>query len=203
MIKQGPSSTIFQRLTQPSTISSPRHGTRNDARDVRQGPSRLDAWLQVVAERQASELLLGGRAARCASTPRDSIVGARRSTARVEEIVVPDRRPMPARVSRSGIADASHKVPGVGALSINCIASGPRRGGDPYAARRVPLLARSTCRPGTELLSRLQRGLVLVGGATGRARDHRGRVVEEINRRDEKHIITIESDRIRAVNHRR
>jgi len=46
---------------------------------------------------------------------------------------------------------------------------------------------------GSDLLSRLPRGLVIVGGATGSGKTTTlAAIVDEINRRDQKHIITIE-----------
>ncbi len=176
--------------------------------DVRPGPSRLDAWLQVVAERQASDLLLvageppamriNGRVMRSEGPPLDG--------QDVEEIVLPDLPPHAQRAYRDGgIADASHKVSGVGRFRINL----HRERGRAAAAirmlpRRVPLLSTLDLPPGTEQLSRLQRGLVLVGGATGSGKTTTvAALVEEINRRDEKHIITIEDPiEYEHVNHR-
>ncbi len=58
----------------------------------------------------------------------------------------------------------------------------------------VPRLASLNLPPGTESLSRLSSGLVLIGGATGSGKTTTmAALVEEINRRDAKHIITIEA----------
>jgi twitching motility protein PilT len=58
---------------------------------------------------------------------------------------------------------------------------------------KVPALASLNLPPGTEQLSRIPRGLVVVGGATGSGKTTTlAAIVDEINRRDEKHIITIE-----------
>ncbi len=165
--------------------------------EVRPGPSRLDAWLQAVAERQASDLLLlageppamriHGRVLRSDGPPLDG--------QDVEEIVLPDLPPHAQRAYRTrGIADASHQVPGVGRFRINLHRE---RGRSAAVIRmlphRVPLLATLDLPPGVEALSRLPRGLVLVGGATGSGKTTTvAALVEEINRRDEKHIITIE-----------
>jgi len=165
--------------------------------DVRSGPSRLDAWLQLVAERDASDLLLvageppamriHGRVVRSEGPPLDG--------QDVEDIVLAALPPHAQRAYRTlGITDASRKVPGVGRFRINLH---HERGRAAAAIRmlpkRVPLLSSLDLPPGTELLSRLQRGLVLVGGATGSGKTTTvAALVEEINRRDEKHIITIE-----------
>jgi twitching motility protein PilT len=58
---------------------------------------------------------------------------------------------------------------------------------------RVPTLASLELPAGSDLLSRLPRGLVIVGGATGSGKTTTvASIVDEINRRDQKHIITIE-----------
>ena len=165
--------------------------------DTRAGASRLEPWLRLVAERDASDLLLipgeppsmriHGRVVRSEGPPIDG--------QDVEEIVVADLPPHAQRAyRRHGIADGSRKVPGVGRFRINLhhergMAAAVIR----MLPRRVPLLASLDLPPGTEHLSRIQRGLVLVGGATGSGKTTTvAAIVEEINRRDEKHIITIE-----------
>jgi twitching motility protein PilT len=106
---------------------------------------------------------------------------------------------------QSGIADGSRKVPGVGRFRINL----HRERGRAAAVirmlpRRVPHFASLDLPPGTDQLSRLPRGLVLVGGATGSGKTTTvAAIVDEINRRDEKHIITIEDPiEYEHVNHR-
>jgi twitching motility protein PilT len=85
-------------------------------------------------------------------------------------------------------------VPGVGRFRVNL----HRERGRAAAAirmlpRRVPSLASLDLPPGTELLSQLPRGLVLIGGATGSGKTTTlASLIEEINKRDAKHIITIE-----------
>jgi twitching motility protein PilT len=170
--------------------------TKVDIR-VSAGGSKLDAWLQLVAARDASDLLLvageppslriHGKVLRSEGPPLDG--------QDVEDIVLADLPPHAQRAYRAhGIADASKRVSGVGRFRINL----HRERGRAAAVirmlpKRVPLLSTLELPPGAELLSRLQRGLVLVGGATGSGKTTTvAAVVEEINRRDEKHIITIE-----------
>jgi twitching motility protein PilT len=58
---------------------------------------------------------------------------------------------------------------------------------------RVPTLASLDLPAGTDLLSRVPRGLVLIGGTTGAGKTTTlAALVGEINRRDARHIITIE-----------
>ena len=92
-----------------------------------------------------------------------------------------------------GIADASRRVAGIGRFRINLHRE---RGRAAAAIRllptRVPSLARSICRR-DRVLSKIPHGLVVVGGATGSGKTTTvAAIVDEINRRDAKHIITIE-----------
>jgi twitching motility protein PilT len=159
--------------------------------------ARLEAWLRAVADRQASDLLLvagepptlriHGRLSRTDAARIDGVD--------VEEMVLPE---LPVHAQRAyrdrGIADASRKVAGVGRFRINLHRE---RGRAAAAIRmlpaRVPTLASLDLPPGTELLARLPRGLVLVGGATGSGKTTTlAALVDDINRREPKHIITIE-----------
>jgi twitching motility protein PilT len=159
--------------------------------------SRLEDWLRLVAEREASDLFLlagepptlrvHGRIVRSSSAPIDGVD--------VEEIVLPGLPPHAQRAYREGgIADASLKVPGVGRFRLNL----HRERGRAAAVirmlpRRVPSLASLDLPAGTDLLTRLPRGLVLVGGATGSGKTTTlAAIVDAINARDAKHIMTIE-----------
>jgi twitching motility protein PilT len=161
------------------------------------GASPLDGWLRLVAERHASDLLLvagepaalriNGRIVRSESDPLDG--------ADIEEMVLPELPPYAQRQFReTGIADASRRVPGVGRFRVNL----HRERGRPAAAirmlpRRVPSLTSLDLPPGTDLLSKLPRGLVLIGGATGSGKTTTlAALIDDINRREAKHIITIE-----------
>jgi twitching motility protein PilT len=161
------------------------------------GASRLDSWLRVVAERGASDLLLvagepptlriDGRIARSDSAILDGTD--------IEDMVVPELPPHAQRIYReAGIVDASRRLPGVGRFRINL----HRERGRAAAAirmlpKRVPTLASLDLPPGTELLSRLPRGLVLVGGATGSGKTTTlAALIDDINTREARHVITIE-----------
>ena len=113
----------------------------------------------------------------------------------VEEAVLPALAPHARRRQRQeGIADGSFRLPGVGRFRINLHRE---RGRAAAAVRalpaRVPRLASLGLPAGIELLSRLPRGLVLIGGATGSGKTTTlAAIVDEINRRDARHMVTIE-----------
>lgn len=157
----------------------------------------LEALLRVMADRGASDLLL------VAGEPpvfRVSGLVHRADAALIdaddiEQMVAPMLPPHAQRAFReAGIADGSLRLPGVGRFRVNL----HRERGRAAAVvrmlpRLVPRLASLDLPAGTELLTRLGQGLVLIGGATGSGKTTTmAALVEEINRRDAKHIITIE-----------
>ncbi|HEY8548974.1 MAG TPA: PilT/PilU family type 4a pilus ATPase [Vicinamibacterales bacterium] len=160
-------------------------------------PQRLERWLRLLHERRASDLLLvsgapaairlDGRVMPVGDEPLDG--------GSIERTVL---AALPAHAVRqfreTGIADASLKLPGAGRFRINLH---HERGRAAAAIRalptEVPRLASLRLPPGVEALTRLARGLVLVGGPTGSGKSTTlAAIVEEINRRDRRHIITIE-----------
>ena len=92
------------------------------------------------------------------------------------------------------IADTSIRFAGLGRFRLNL----HRERGRAAAAIRAlparpPRLADLGLPPSVEALTRLPRGLVLIGGPTGAGKSTTlAAIVEEINRRDARHIITIE-----------
>ncbi len=158
---------------------------------------RLGRWLEELVQRCGSDLLLvagaapalriDGRIAPLAEPPL--------SGEEIEEAVLPA---LPhharARYRDGGIADASHRLTGLGRFRVNL----HRERGRAAAAVRAlptqpPRLASLGLPPGAETLTRLPRGLVLIGGPTGSGKTTTlAALVEEINRRDARHIVTIE-----------
>ena len=162
-----------------------------------EGDSRLDEWLRLIADRGASDLLLvageppafrvDGRIVRTSAGPVDGLD--------VEEAVLPSLPPHAQRAYRdAGIADASRRLAGVGRFRINL----HRERGRAAAAirmlpRRVPTLSELNLPDGTDRLTLLSRGLVLVGGATGSGKTTTvAAIVRHISEREARHIITIE-----------
>jgi twitching motility protein PilT len=165
--------------------------------DAPRGLSRLEPWLHAVAERQASDLLLvageppalriHGRMVRTDVAPLDGID--------IEDMVLPELPPHAQRAYREmGLADASRKVPGVGRFRINLHHERSRAAAAiRMLPAKVPAFTSLDLPPGSDLLTRLSRGLVLVGGATGAGKTTTlAAIVDDINRREPKHIITIE-----------
>src|SRR4029077_11000573 len=98
------------------------------------------------------------------------------------------------RYRATGSADASFRQGSIGRFGVNV----PRERGRAAASiRAVPLhppeLAALAVPTAVEALTRLKSGLVLVGGPTGSGKTTTvAALVDAINRRDAKHIITIE-----------
>jgi twitching motility protein PilT len=159
--------------------------------------ARLDRWLQHVADRDGSDLLLvagappsvrvKGAVMPLADGPLDGVD--------IEEAVLPALAPHARRQYREHqIADASYRLTGLGRFRINLHRE---RGRAAAAVRmlpaRVPRLSSLDLPPQVELLAQLPRGLVLIGGPTGSGKTTTlASLVEEINRRSSRHIITIE-----------
>jgi twitching motility protein PilT len=158
---------------------------------------RLERWLRTLNDAAGSDLLLvagaapsirvDGRIRPLAEGPLDGV--------EVEEAVLPALAPHARRIYRQSlIADGSFRVQGLGRYRINLHRE---RGRAAAAVRalpaRVPRLATLGLPPSVELLTHLPRGLVLVGGPTGSGKTTTlAAIVDEISRREARHIVTIE-----------
>lgn len=161
------------------------------------GALGLESLLAEVVERRGSDLLL---IAGCAPGIRVDGVILRRDGpvldgTDIEDVVVPLLPPHARRLfQEQGIADASLRLPALGRFRVNLHRE---RGRAAAAVRvlppRVPKLAELGLPPEVDALSSLSRGLVLIGGATGAGKTTTmAALVHEINRRDARHIITVE-----------
>ncbi len=161
------------------------------------GVIRLDTLLAQVVEHRGSDLLLiaGAPPAMRVDGAVVRLSGGQLSGYDIDEVVRPL---LPAharkRYQDTGIADASLRLEGLGRFRVNL----HRERGRAAAAvrvlpQRVPKLSDLALPPEVEALSTLTRGLVLVGGATGAGKTTTlAALVDEINRRDPRHIITVE-----------
>lgn len=159
--------------------------------------ARLEGWLQTLVERGGSDLLLvaGAPPSLRLDGSLTPLPGAPLSGDEIEEAVLPALSSAArSRYARDSVADVSYKVRGIGRFRLNL----HRERGRAAAAIRAlpsepPRLASLGLPPGAEALTRLPRGLVLVGGPTGSGKTTTlAALVEEINRRDARHIVTIE-----------
>jgi twitching motility protein PilT len=158
---------------------------------------QIERWLHILVGEGGSDLLLvagappslrvEGRIRPLADGPLDGVD--------VEEAVLPALPPHARRLYHDrGIADGSFRVAALGRFRINL----HRERGRAAAAVRalpvkVPRLAALGLPPSVEQLTHLPRGLVLIGGPTGSGKTTTlAAIVEEINRRDARHIVTIE-----------
>jgi len=159
--------------------------------------ARLEGWLQTLVERGGSDLLLvaGAPPSLRIDGSLTPLPGAPLAGDEIEEAVLPALSSAArTRYARDSVADVSYKVRGIGRFRLNL----HRERGRAAAAIRAlpsepPRLASLGLPPGAEALTRLPRGLVLVGGPTGSGKTTTlAALVEEINRRDARHIVTIE-----------
>lgn len=184
-------------VDEPSKIELVRDSEESDAKAPASLAGRLNQWLASLVERGGSDLLL--------------VSGSPASIRLKGEVMNLDMRPLqsaeieaavlPALSSHGSqqyketqIADSSYRVNGLGRFRINLHRE---RGRAAAAIRalptRIPTLKELTLPAGLEALTRLPRGLVLVGGQAGSGKTTTlSALVHEINRRDARHILIIE-----------
>jgi twitching motility protein PilT len=185
---------LWQPGAAPPASSSPMSPAPSSA--------RLESWLAVMMERRASDLLLVSGAppvlrvdGRVAPMEGAAIDAGPLDGVDIEEAVYAALAPHAQKQYReTGIADASFRMRGLGRFRINLHRERGRAASTIRALpASVPRLASLGLPTSVELLSRLPRGLVLIGGPTGSGKSTTlAALVEEINRRDARHIITIE-----------
>ena len=169
---------------------------------LRRAPDPLDtgtigAWLRAVREADGSDLLLvtgtpptvraSGRLLRLSEgtlEPED-----------VESAVMPFvSRRLETRYREGEAVDLAFTLPDLGRFRMNL----HRQRGHPAAAiralpMRIPRIADLHFTHDIERLARLPRGLVLIGGPTGSGKTTTlAALVEDINQREQRHIITVE-----------
>jgi twitching motility protein PilT len=161
------------------------------------GAAQLNYWLERLVAQRGSDLLLVPEAAAAVRVEAVwSVIGDRALSGEEIEAAVLPALAAHAReeYQQYGIADSSYRVDGLGRFRINL----HRERGRPAATVRalpskVPGLAELHLPRGVGALAKLQRGLVIIGGATGSGKTTTlAALVNEINRADARHIVTIE-----------
>jgi twitching motility protein PilT len=161
------------------------------------GTHRLDNWLSALVARAGSDLLLVAGVP--ASIRFEGVVqrldAEKLSGAEIEAAVLPALIPRAMQQYQEGqISDSSYRVEGLGRFRINLHREKGMAAATVRALpARVPLLDELHLPPAVDTLSRLPRGLVLIGGPAGSGKSTTvAALVHEINRREARHIITIE-----------
>jgi len=160
-------------------------------------PDGLDRWLRVLTDRGAADLFLvtGFPPALRLNGVVTPIAEDALESDDIEAAVLPSLHPQALQSYRSaGSADISLRRTGLGRFRVNLHRE---RGRAAVTIRALPVKPPSLgdlgFPPQVEQLTRLHHGLVLVGGATGSGKTTTvAALVNEINRRDAKHIVTIE-----------
>jgi twitching motility protein PilT len=157
----------------------------------------LDRWLATLLSKGGSDLLLIPGAPACILLEGGvrNIEAEPLTGSEIEAVVRPALSAHALKQYRAGhIADSSYRASGIGRFRINLHRERGRAAASVRALpNRVPLLGDLHLPPGVEALSHLQRGLVLIGGPAGSGKSTTlAALINEINRRDARHIVTIE-----------
>ncbi|MGC2817320.1 MAG: PilT/PilU family type 4a pilus ATPase [Candidatus Acidiferrum sp.] len=159
--------------------------------------AQLHNWLQTLLARSGSDLLLVAGMPACirAQGAVQKIGDVPLNGAEIEGAVLPALTAHALELYRkSQIADSSYRVAGLGRFRINL----HRERGHAAAAiralpQKVPTLRELNLPPSVEMLARLPRGLVLIGGPAGSGKSTTlAALIDDINRRESRHIVTIE-----------
>ena len=159
--------------------------------------AELDRWLAQLVEHRGSDLLLVSSAPACFRVDGQVVaIGDRPlESEEIESAITPALMPHALRqYLETRIADSSYRNTNLGRFRINLH---HERGRAAAAIRAlpttVPFLHELHLPPSVEQLAHLSRGLVLIGGPAGSGKSTTvAALVNEINRREARHIVTIE-----------
>jgi len=158
---------------------------------------RLDHWLAGLVNRLGSDLLLVAGAPPCVRIDGElrKIEPSILDGGEVESAVFPALTGYAQQQFReNSIADSSYAIEGLGRFRINLHRERSRTAAAIRALpNKVPALRELHLPPSVEQLARLPRGLVLIGGPAGSGKSTTmAALINEINHRDARYIVTIE-----------
>lgn len=158
---------------------------------------QLNTWLEQLTTQKGSDLLLVPNAP--ASIRVESVlssIGSNPLTGEEIEAAVLPALATHARedYERDGPGDSSYRVEGLGRFRINLHRERGRAAATVRALpTKVPALGDLHLPAGVAALAKVQRGLVIIGGATGSGKTTTlAALVNEINQHEGRHIVTIE-----------
>jgi twitching motility protein PilT len=159
--------------------------------------AQLNSWLHQLVARHGSDLLLVPLAPASIRVEGTLVtIGDRPLTGdEIEAAMLPALAAHAGEeYERSHIADSSYRVEGLGRFRINLHHERGRAAATVRALpTKIPALDELHLPAGTAALAKLQRGLVIIGGATGSGKTTTlSALVNEINQNEARHIVTIE-----------
>jgi twitching motility protein PilT len=181
------------------TMTTETNATQVDGMAVanRRDNSQLHGWLERLVAQKGSDLLLvcGAPAAIRTEGVLSTLGESALSGEGIEGAVLPALAAHAREeYQQYGIADSSYRVEGLGRFRINLHRERGRAAATVRALpSTIPTLEELHLPAGVGALAKLQRGLVIIGGATGSGKSTTlAALVNEINRETSRHIVTIE-----------
>src|SRR5579863_5242001 len=158
---------------------------------------QLNSWLDHLVSEKGSDLLLVPQAPASMRVEGTFVTtGDHPLTGdEIEAAVLPALAPHAREDYRQGhIADSSYRIEGLGRFRINLHHERGRAAATVRALpTKVPTLDELHLPTGVGALAKLQRGLVIIGGATGSGKTTTlAALVNEINQHEARHVVTIE-----------
>jgi twitching motility protein PilT len=165
--------------------------------ETRSLPEQLNHWLEQLTAQKGSDLLLVPNAPPSirVESVLTSIGSGPLTGEQIEAAVLPALAAHAREDYESvGIGDSSYRVESLGRFRINLHRERGRAAATVRALpAKIPMLSDLHLPAGVAALAKVQRGLVIIGGATGSGKTTTlAALVNEINRHEARHIVTIE-----------